>query len=284
MTDKSTVGVESDTEEQRMSVASTICLNCVFADYTNNMQTGCKANRLELFKKAGHQIRDVDLNNRTCSVIEGKTCVYYRNKEWAESYYQTEITDEILLKIQQELRIPYHAILFFRQKDSLQDLRARLLELENQDVKPKIVTILDRAHSVKIVTKDIMSMCSERTFDYWRVQSIQATDQLDNDVIDLAYDSTKNIKYMFYMIFECAYSIPDTVSQELHKALHDDMKAFTVLLPNQNQVGKTVLSIAHKKYTGNSFTIPIEDKIIHYNDAPHLIKKVEEICPSLYQS
>ena len=25
----------------------------------------------------------------------------------------------------------------------------------------------------------------------------------------------------------------------------------------------------------------LEDKIVHYDDAPHLIKKVEEICPSL---
>ena len=86
---------------------------------------------------------------------------------------------------------------------------------------------------------------------------------------------------MFYICFECQYTIPPTVSQEIHISLHDDMKAFTVLTPNVNNVGGAALKVAHAKHAGNSFTIPLEAKIRHYDDAPHLIKKVEEICPSL---
>ena len=126
-----------------------------------------------------------------------------------------------------------------------------------------------------------MKVLAEYSFDHWRVQTIQATDQLDDDVIDLVYDNTKKKPYMFYMLFECKYKIPDQLSQEFHSSLHDDMKSFVILLPNNNNVGKTVLKIAHEKYAGNSFGIPLEDKIVHYDDASHLIKKVEEICPSL---
>ena len=89
---------------------------------------------------------------------------------------------------------------------------------------------------------------------------------------------------MFYIIFESSVQIPTQMSKDIHKSLHDDMKSFVVLLPNSQGVGKTVLKIAHRKYNGNSFTIPLEDKIIHYDDAPHLIKKVEDICPSLQKS
>ena len=88
---------------------------------------------------------------------------------------------------------------------------------------------------------------------------------------------------MFYMIFECKHTIPDVLSNELHRSLHDEMQSYVILLPNNNNVGKTVLKIAHEKYAGNSFGIPLEDKIVHYNDSPHLIKKVEQICPSLHQ-
>jgi hypothetical protein len=267
--------------EQKTSIASTICLNCVFANYTDKVQTGCSANRLELFKKAKQEISEVPLEDKTTFVIEGKTCVYYRNKAWAESYYKTKDTEHILSKIKQELKIPYHAILFFRKNDTLEQLKNKLIQLDQQSVKPKILTILDRSHSVNVVTDQIMELCQQFNFEHWRVQKIQATDQLDNDVIDLAYDSTKNLKYMFYIIFETSQDIPITLSQEIHKSLHDDMKAFTILLPNKNQIGKTVLNIAHKKYAGNSFTVPLEKKILHYDDAPHLIKKVEEICPSL---
>ena len=129
-----------------------------------------------------------------------------------------------------------------------------------------------------------MKICQNYKFDHWRIQTVQATDQIDNDIIDLVYDSTKKMKYMFYTILECSHSIPKDMSKDIHKSLHDDMKSFVVLTPNSDGIGKTVLKVAHEKYSGNSFTIPLEDKIVHYDDAPHLIKKVEEICPSLQVS
>ena len=265
------------------SIASTICLNCAFADYENNIQTGCKANRLELFKKANLEIKDTQIEDKTCFVLEGKACVYYRNKEWGKEYYKTTDANQILEQVKNELKIPYHVVLFFRKSDSLQDVEKRLSELESQDIKPKIVTLIDRSHGTENQTSKLMKLFSQYSFDHWRVQTIQATDQLDDDIIDLVYDSTKKKPYMFYMIFECKHTIPDVLSNELHRSLHDEMQSFVILLPNNNNVGKAVLKIAHEKYAGNSFGIPLEDKIVHYDDSPHLIKKVEQICPSLHQ-
>ena len=267
--------------DNQTSVTSTICLNCTFAEYEDNTQIGCKADRLQLFEKANVEIKDTEIEDKKCFILEGKACVYYRNNEWSEKYYQTTDSKEILERVKKELHIPYHAILFLRKNDSLQDVKDRLSELENQKAKPKIVTLVDRSHGTEILTGPLMKILEECSFDYWRVQTIQATDLLDDDVIDLVYDNTKKKPYMFYIVFECKHKIPDQLSQEFHSSLHDDMKSFVILLPNKNNVGKTVLKIAHEKYAGNSFGIPLEDKIVHYDDAPHLIKKVEEICPSL---
>ena len=271
------------TEElQPTSISSTICLNCIFADYNKkNIQTGCKANRLELFENTGHEIKNVTIDDKTCFVLEGKACVYYRNNVWSQSQYNTKNTKEIVKKVKQELKIPYHAILFFRQTDTLVSLKERLTELENQDIKPKMVSLIDRSHGVKSITGELMKIFQDYNFDYWRVQTIPAIDQLDNDIIDLAYDNTKKHQYMFYITLECGHKIPHSMSKDIHRSLHDEMKSFVVLLPNKNNVGKTVLKVAHQKYAGNSFGIQLEDKIVHYDDAPHLIKKVEEICPSL---
>ena len=81
-----------------------------------------------------------------------------------------------------------------------------------------------------------------------------------------------------------ARDIPSEFSEEIHTAVQDNMQAFTVLLPNADNVGGGALKVAHAKHAGNSFDIPLETKIIHYDDAPHLIKKVEDICPSLQTS
>ena len=278
---------ESQTEsEVTVSISSTECVNCVFATYEGSVQNGCGAHRLEKFDE-----KDIPIipfinqkTNTTSFIIDGKSCVYYRNKEWAHQYYQTEDTECILSRVQNELKIPYHVLLFFRTSDSLEDVKSRLSELEDQKIKPKILTIIDRSHTESVMTGELMKICQNYKFDHWRIQAIQAIDQIDNDIIDLAYDSTKKMKYMFYMVFDCEHPIPLAMSEDIHKSLHDEMQAFTVLKPNGNGVGKTVLKAAHEKYNGNSFTIPIEDKIVHYDDAPHLIKKVEEICPSLQTS
>jgi hypothetical protein len=272
-------------DEVRVSIASTACANCIFAEHEKKIQTGCAAGRLEKFRKANVNLIPIaNEEDITSFLIDGKSCVYYRNDKWAKSYYKSSSADAILKSVKAELKIPYHVLLFFRSGDSLDDVKARLSELESQDVKPKIVTLIDRSHSTEIMTGDLMKICQTYSFAHWRIQSIQAVDQLDNDVIDLSYDNTKKIQYMFYIVLECGYEIPQKMSKDIHKSLHDDMKAFVVLLPNSQNVGKTALKVAHEKYSGNSFTVPLEDKIEHYDDATHLIRGVEEICPSLQAS
>ena len=63
--------------------------------------------------------------------------------------------------------------------------------------------------------------------------------------------------------------------------MYEDLKSFSCLRPNINNNGLTVLRIAQEKYSGNSFGIKIEDKIKFYEDDIHMIKKVEDLCPSL---
>ena len=281
MTDEQTTPTKI--EDMHTSMVSTICYNCVFADYTDNVQTGCKANRLELFKQHKQEINEVDIDGTTCFVLEGKACVYYRNKEWAVESYKTEDTDTILDIVKKQLNIPYHAILFFRSDDAIEDIDKRLTELDNQKIKPKLVTLVDRSHGEEIITGDLLKNFNNKyKFDNWRIQTIQAVDQIDNDVIDLIYDSTKKTKYMFYISFECKHPIPEQFSEEVHRSVQDEMKAFVVLLPNKDGVGKGALKTAHEKYAGNSFAIDLADKIIHYDDATHLIQKVEDICPSFH--
>ena len=284
-----------DTDKQ-VSTSSTWCANCVFADFDDNVQKGCKANRLDKFKEADIPVIQTQIEDTISFVVDGKSCVYYRNDTWARDYYPDQSDTGLLTSIQKELGIPYHAIVFLRNKEhkqsggianiqiDLDNLQNRLSELSNQKVKPKLVTVVNRLHSIEDYSAQIISMIQDCEFTHWKLQTVKSTDQLDTDIIDLAYDHTKKIPYMFYICFESGYSIPSTMSEDIHMSLHDHMKSFTVLLPNTHNVGRGALKAAHAKYSGNAFSILLEDKITHYNDAPKLIKKVTDICPSLQTS
>lgn len=284
-------------ENKTVPMSSTFCMNCVFAQFDEtNTQTGCKANRLELFKKAGIPISTTPSEDFTSYIIEGKACVYYRNKEWGNKYYANIDEDNLVSTVSQELKIPYHAIIFFRSHNTIDELQQRLLELQNQTVPPKLVTVVNcytnsviaqevtPKNASYIQSQHLIECFHAHNFPHWRIQTPQDISDLDMTILDLIYDNTKKMQYLFYISFENSYPIPADFSHELHVAVHDKMQAFTVLLPNAQNNGGGALKVAHAKHAGNSFAIPLEEKIKHYDDAPHLIKKVEEICPSFRTS
>lgn len=265
-----------------LSSTSTPCKGCVFAKYDGKTQVGCAAgDRVEKFKAAGIEVIDVYDDDSEFFLIKNKICLYYRDRdahEGADDSYK----EQLFLDIRKSLKIPYQAIVFFRKNDSLEDLEKRLTELQSQHVKPHLVTVIDRSHSADKRSGIIMKMLhNDFSFNYWRVQEVSAIDQIDSDVVDICYDTTKRTKYFFYTIFESSFPIPQDFSKEIHEAIHEKMQAFTYLLENEDGIGRTVLKVAHEKYAGNSFGIELQDKLQHYNDSVSLIKKVEDICPSL---
>ena len=74
-------------------------------------------------------------------------------------------------KVKQELKIPYHVLLFFRKTDSLEDVKSRLDELESQKIKPKIITLIDRSHTEKVMTGELMKVCQKYSFDHYKSSS-----------------------------------------------------------------------------------------------------------------
>jgi|GEM_PF-3484536 hypothetical protein len=272
----------TDTDPISASVSTTSCRKCVFADYEGKTQVGCTAGRMEVFKKNGVDFICVGDEEETYYLIKDKACPYFRHVDGCEELLKSKTIDELKEMVKSSLKMPYHVLIFLRKEDSLEDLEQRLSELEQQAVKPKIVSVIDRTHSGIDLTPKIVGLFHNKyTFDTWRTQRVAAIDRSDYEVIDVCYDNTKNLKYFFYIMFEASRPIPDSFSEEIHYAVQEEMKSFVILEPNSYGNGKAVLKMAHAKYAGNSFDIDLKDKIIHYDDAAHLIRKVEDLCPSL---
>ena len=161
--------LSTDPNDIIIPMSSTLCDSCIFAEYdSNNIQIGCKANRLDKFKEANIPLVTIEQPNKTFYAIEGKLCVYYRNKDWFNLQHPNMSNADKLTQVKKELRIPYHAIVFLRQTDTIANLTERLQELEQQEIKPKIVTVVDRSHSIEALTPDLIRLLPTFKFDHWR--------------------------------------------------------------------------------------------------------------------
>ena len=50
-------------------MSSTLCKNCIFADYDKEVQIGCKANRLEKFEQANIPILELNEEKKTLYIL-----------------------------------------------------------------------------------------------------------------------------------------------------------------------------------------------------------------------
>ena len=277
--------IKDGDDQIKVGVSTTCCRQCVFAEYEDNVQTGCAAGRFEVFNKNGIDLVYAEDEEKKFYLVKDKACIYFRHIDTCAEIIKKKTVSEIKDLISSSLKMPYHVLVFLREGDSLADLECRLSELEQQAVKPKIVSVIDRTHSEVDLTPKIVGLFHNKyAFDNWRTQRVAAIDRSDHEIIDVCYDNTKRLKYFFYTIFETSKPIPASFSEEIHYSVQEEMKSFVLLEPNSCGNGKTVLKMAHAKYGGNSFDIDLKDKLIHYDDGANLIRKVEELCPSLGES
>ena len=267
--------------QAEVSVASTSCRQCVFCNYEDDEQVGCHANRLQVFSDNDIPILQIEDDEKKYFLIEDKACPYFRHVDIYAGLLEKMSMSELKVEVASSLRMPYQAMIFLRDADSLDMLKERLDELDGQYAKPTIVTIIDRSHSEVDLSPQIVGLF-HRIYDFkdWRTQRVQAVDASDLSTVDICYDNTKKLKSFFYTTFEASQAIPALFSKELHDSVIEDMQAFTVLNGIDEHHGRTVLCAAHAKYGGNSFDVDLRAKLVHYNDSIDLIKSVEELCPS----
>lgn len=106
---------------------NTSCQFCCFAQFTNDVQSGCSLDKLDKYKK--HMV----IGEQSFYLIDG-LCKYCRNKEWSARQ------DNIFESIQNEIKISLeYIILLQEEKDLFKNLEFSLNEIKDQDYTSVIV-------------------------------------------------------------------------------------------------------------------------------------------------
>lgn len=177
------------------------CKDCIFAQLTNGVQTGCSVKNLEKFEKTYED---------NYYVLQ-RHCNSYRTKSWLSSNKDDDPCERV--KQENKTRIGY-AVNFIG-KYNEDNFRKTVKSLNNPSY---IVAINDRVeHNKKLF--DIMS--EETKLHQSRIHVIQIINQKEKYYIDEAFRAAKN-GYFCYL--QSGYILPQNFYEKLNKAVNFDMK------------------------------------------------------------
>lgn len=267
-------------EEPLVRPVHTSCGDCVFSKKDKQTQIGCDFDKIELYRERGADVVEAyDKFNNEFFVINDRVCLHKRTKLWAEDYPKKKWKS----MVQEQVRLKYHAMVVFKEGDLVEDLESTLMSLNNQDIPPAVLTIINRS---KMAASELVENVHDMNCDNldWRLQTFFEDDLHDRNAIDIVIDSSKNYTTsIFYIVFYVPFQVPSQCSREIQKYFVDDLKHAVFARPREDGNGMLVNSSFHIKHGGNAFNVRIEDKLMEFEDEE--IKKyiinIEEICPSL---
>lgn len=240
---------------KQINQINTACKNCIFANYQDITQIGCKINELDKLRNNNIEILDAYDEEKEFYVINANKCFKYRTSHWNGSSLSLR---EQQKKISKEISIKYHAIIFAN--NNIQDIKDTLDSLMSQSLLPVYITIV-RYSTSNIKPIELYDMMKNINIK-WRIENV--INEIDDDaIIDIIVPF---VTVPIYTIFYAGFKVPKYTFSRLNYKIHNKFLNFAVILPNSTNNGKIVSRFIHTYYQGNKDI--------------SLIKKLEsEQCP-----
>lgn len=221
----------------------TSCKDCIFAEYEDITQTGCKLDKIQAYKDSNIPVMECYDEEREFYVIPGRICMSKRPDRWAYANASLEKQKE---QIEKEIRIKFLAIV--RGNDNETDsIKRTLNSLYRQRLMPVVVSVI-RPPAAAYSMKDIDSILSDSPVE-WRIQRILDPELEQCLWEDLVVDSVKQCN--FYSVFNAGFEVPENFFEDINDKVHNHLLEFGALTANSGGNGWTVPRIVYDYFMGN---------------------------------
>lgn len=271
-----------------MSNLHTSCKDCIYAIYDelNKTQIGCQFNKIEKLKNNGIDVIESYDDDKEFFVLDKHACMSYR-----ESHFLIGKTIEEAKEITRNQMSPRIAAVININNDNKEKISNIIKCIHNQTKQFYEVIFCTSSSDVK--PSDIIKIINENKCSFkWTIKQIVDDYWLGSRSINISVQKSKST---YFAIFNCDFNIPNKFVEEIDIAICDDMKRFIILEPIDDKGnGALFQTYAFNSLRGNeeAFIEEEENKPAHtffdkinYIAAKqglmHLIKKCEEICPSM---
>lgn len=167
----------------------TCCKNCVFAEYTEETQTGCELNRHTIFNPE-ENYREEDGKK---SYVFNRFCTAFRPKEW-KLVLSDEEKEDLVSTVRSEIFPPVGIFIFLKTTvpDPIHDLRNRIQEIKDQTIGTAryVVVINQKVEYNEEIHRLLHSSFDFNETEFHLVQTLQ--EQPDLLYIDEAFKHAKN--------------------------------------------------------------------------------------------
>jgi hypothetical protein len=285
-------------EEQKQE-SGTGCLNCIFAQWKDKRQVGCKLGRIEKFAERNTELDIVKHEDgREFYLIKNRICLMLCTEDWLKRHPEVKDPEKDMRRL---TALSCDIMILVDNDQTLEGLRKTLHSLLQQQHKPAKINVIlhsDHIHPAKI--RKILQSAEDEYFSFkWQLTHIQERGPKgEKPSIEWALDHViQNCKSPFYAVFYAGYEVPADYLLLIDQALNDELEKFSVLLPVDDWNGAFIQTYLHKRLHGNApeklednedgdevIGVSIMDKahfIAARNNYPYMVRRVEEICPTL---
>lgn len=218
-------------KESILDLPHSACVDCVFALFHNMSQTGCKLNKLDMFKNNPNvEVLEAEDGEREFYIIAKSQCFWKRGKKWAEKQ-----EGDLVEKVIEETEMKYDVIVYlddyWGDNVPIYDTVENILQFTR---KPEKIIVVNNSSKMNIsqVAQWLNITCSEHK------QKFVLKDIVDKTETNWSAISRagRECKSMFTLFIEAGQTIDTTAMEAINKKLFEEIDEFTVIKFNYNAV------------------------------------------------
>jgi|694.fasta_scaffold130964_3 hypothetical protein len=223
--------------EHQLSIVHTPCKSCVFAEYDENTQTGCRLNYIEKYKENGEQILEAYDDNKEFYIINGKKCVGYRENQWFAQYgLENASLEEKEKKFRESNHIDYVLVVnFIEIGDSDQDIANIKRAFSSLGIHPaKIVFVRGPEGSKTTIYASIQKLMADSKIDCkWRIQTMVDDSISNENILHGVITENKSYRFVCHMKKSSCNNLNNVV-EAANDIVYSQLNKFIVLTDPDN--------------------------------------------------
>lgn len=268
----------SENIEKRTFSISTLCRDCIFAQFSDcfNKQTGCSLGRLDKFIEQDKVRVKVDKETGLEYSEITTVCNFHRTKAWGDFYSNHE------QQLSKETEIKLDVIIPVLESD---------LSAEEQFITIKN-NVLDVTKQTKKITKIFIPFYKLNFPLVWLTRFLDNEVKIKNEIIHLIgqyfikneecliNEAARKSNSMFYVVSLPKQKIPVDLLEKLNNIINVEAKQISMINPLDSIHGLVIQTKLHKILNGfspeESLIVKIQ-KLAQEQNVPHMIKDYKDV-------